>query len=149
MTRNFPVITYTTTLSGVTAGQLRGGFFEGWPNPPTPETHLRILRGSSQIVLAHDGEQVVGFINALSDGVLMAWLPLLEVLPAYRGQGIGGELVRRMLASLAPIYAIDLLCDDSLVPYYQRLGFTAVRGMALRDYATQSGLPDTGAVTPS
>jgi len=143
------MITYTTTLAGVMAEHLHGGFFEGWPNPPAPETHLRILRGSSQIVLAHDGEQVVGFINAVSDGVLMAFLPLLEVLPAYRGQGIGGELVTRMLASLAPIYAIDLLCDEALVPYYQRLGLRPVRGMALRNYAMQSGLPDTGAVTPS
>ena len=149
MTRNFPVITYTTTLIGVMAEHLRGGFFEGWPNPPAPETHLRVLRGSSHVVLAWDEGRVVGFINALSDGVLMAWLPLLEVLPEYRGRGIGGELVNRMLASLAPIYAIDLLCDDALAPYYQRLGLTAVRGMALRDYATQSGLPDTGAVTPS
>lgn len=143
------MITYTTTLTGVTAEHLRGGFFEGWPNPPAPETHLRILHGSSHVVLAHDGEQVVGFINALSDGVLMAFLPLLEVLPEYRGRGIGGELVARMLASLAPIYAIDLLCDDSLMPYYQRLGLRPVRGMALRNYAMQSGLPDTGAVTPS
>lgn len=143
------MITYTTSLSGITADHLRGGFFEGWPNPPAPETHLRILRGSSHVVLARDGEQVVGFINALSDGVLMAYLPLLEVLPEYRGRGIGGELVRRIVEELGPVYAIDLLCDDSLVPYYQRLGLIAVRGMALRHYDSQSGLPDTGAVSPS
>lgn len=139
------MIAYSTTLTGVTAEQLRGGFFVGWPNPPSPETHLRILRGSSHVVLAWDGDQVVGFINALSDGALMAFLPLLEVLPAYQGQGIGRELVRRMLAELAPFYAVDLLCDESLRPYYQRLGFTAVCGMALRNFATQSGLPDPGA----
>ena len=138
------MITYTTTLSGVTAGQLRGGFFEGWPNPPTPETHLRILRGSSLAVLARDEGRVVGFINALSDGVLTAYLPLLEVLPEYRGRGIGGELVRRILDALGPIYAIDLVCDESLVPYYQRMGLIAMRGMVLRHYDTQSGLPDIG-----
>ncbi|MBL8148172.1 MAG: GNAT family N-acetyltransferase [Anaerolineae bacterium] len=143
------MITYTTTLTGVIAGQLRGGFFEGWPNPPTPETLLRILHGSAHVVLAQEGAQVVGVITALSDGVLTAYIPMLEVLPTYRNQGIGGALVRRMVAELGPIYAIDLLCDDSLVPYYQRLGFITVRGMALRDYAMQSGLPDTGAVSPS
>ena len=138
------MVAYTTSLAGVTAEHLRGGFFEGWPNPPTPDTHLRILRGSSQVVLAWDAGQVVGFINALSDGVLTAYLPLLEVLPSYRGQGIGGELVRRMVAELGPIYAIDLLCDELLVPYYQRLGMVAVRGMVIRNYDLQSGLPDTG-----
>ena len=43
-----------------------------------------------------DGErsgQVVGFITAISDGVLSAYIPLLEVLPGWRSQGIGGELV--------------------------------------------------------
>ena len=136
---------YTTCLNGVTAEHLRGGFFEGWPNPPTPETHLRVLRAASHVVLAWDGEQAVGFITALSDGVLTAYIPHLEVLPAYRGQGIGGELVRHMIAELGPIYMIDLLCDAALVPYYERLGMRAVRGMVVRNYESQSGLPDPGA----
>ncbi|MFN8377898.1 MAG: GNAT family N-acetyltransferase [Anaerolineae bacterium] len=138
------MITYTTTLDGVTSDHLRGGFFEGWPQPPSPETHLRILNGSSHVVLAWEDGRVVGFINALSDGVLTAYLPLLEVLPSFRGQGIGSELVRRMVAEIGPIYAVDLVCDDSLVPYYQRMGLMAVRGMVLRHYDSQSGLPDTG-----
>lgn len=139
------MITYSTSLTGVTAEELRGGFFVGWPNPPTPDTHLRILRGSSHVVLAWDKDRVVGYINALSDGVLAAFIPGLEVLPAYQGQGIGSELVRRMLEELAPIYAVDLLCDAALIPFYERLGLKTVPGMALRNFATQSGLPDTGA----
>lgn len=139
------MITYTSSLDGVTADDLRGGFFEGWPHPPNPETHLRLLRRATRAVLARDGEQVVGFITALSDGVLTACIPLLEVLPDWRGRGIGGELVRRMMAELGPIYAIDLVCDAQLAPYYQRLGMTAVTGMVIRHYESQSGLPDTGA----
>jgi GNAT superfamily N-acetyltransferase len=143
------MLSYSTSLTGVTADHLRGGFFEGWPNPPTPETHLRMLRAASHVVLARDGERVVGFINALSDGVLAAYIPLLEVLPAWRGQGIGAELVRRMLAELSPIYMIDLLCDAALVPYYERLGLKPVRGMVMRNYESQSGLPDTGSEHPA
>jgi GNAT superfamily N-acetyltransferase len=139
------MISYTTSLTGVTAEELRGGFFVGWPNPPTPETHLRILRGSSHVVLAWDKDRVVGYINALSDGVLAAFVPGLEVLPAYQGQGIGSELVRRMLEELAPIYGVDLICDEHMVPFYERLGLIPVRGMVQRNFATQSGLPDTGA----
>jgi ribosomal protein S18 acetylase RimI-like enzyme len=139
------VIAYTTSLTGVTAAHLRGGFFEGWPNPPAPETHLRLLHAASHVVLAKHEEQVVGFVTALSDGILTAYIPHLEVLPAWRGRGIGGELVRRMIAALSPIYMIDLVCDEAVVPFYQRLGMIHLHGMAFRHYESQSGLPDTGA----
>ena len=43
-------ISYRTSLEGVTSEMLRG-FFVDWPNPPSPETHLRLLKGSSHIVL--------------------------------------------------------------------------------------------------
>jgi ribosomal protein S18 acetylase RimI-like enzyme len=132
-------VSYTESLSGVTADQLRGGFFAGWPNPPTPESHLRILAGSSAVILAraNDG-QVVGFITAVSDGVSCAYIPHLEVLAAYQGRGIGTELARRMLAKLRQLYMIDLVCDPSVQPFYERLGLRAVVGMVQRNYDRQA-----------
>jgi GNAT superfamily N-acetyltransferase len=115
------------------------GFFVGWPDPPSPQTHLQLLRGSSAFVLALDGEQVVGFVTAVSDGVLCAYLPLLEVLPSHQGQGIGQELVRRILARLRALYMVDLMCDPPLQPFYEKLGMRRASGMILRDYARQSG----------
>src|SRR5438876_1129973 len=118
------MITYTDKLDGITADKLVGGFFVGWPNPPTPETHLRILQGSSQIVLAVDDQtgNVVGFITAISDGVSAAYIPHLEVLPAHQQHGIGSELVKRMFDALRHIYMIDLTCDPELQPFYERFG---------------------------
>ena len=57
---------------------------------------------------------------------------LLEVLPAWRGQGIGTELMRRMLARLGDRQAIDLVCDEDLVPFYGRVGGTPGRAMLWR-----------------
>ena len=37
-----PTITYRDTADGIDPAQ-RAGFFVDWPNPPSPETHLRIL----------------------------------------------------------------------------------------------------------
>jgi hypothetical protein len=34
----------------------------------------------------------------------------------------GKELVRRMLEELDHLYMIDLLCDEDLQPYYEKLG---------------------------
>ena len=133
------MITYTTSLDGISADHLRGGFFVGWPNPPKPETHLRVLQGSAYIVLARDGDPVVGYITAITDGVLAAYIPHLEVLPAYKGQGIGTQLMRRMFDQLAHIYMIDLICDPDVQPFYDRVGMTRYTGMIKRNYDRQSG----------
>jgi ribosomal protein S18 acetylase RimI-like enzyme len=133
-------IVYLDSLAGVTAADLQG-FFVGWPDPPSPETHYRMLAGSQHILLARDAAtgQIVGFINAVSDGVLAAYIPLLEVLPAYQGQGVGGELVRRMLVRLDGLYMVDLLCDEALQAFYRPLGLTPATGMMKRNYARQAG----------
>ncbi|MEM1027012.1 MAG: GNAT family N-acetyltransferase [Planctomycetota bacterium] len=114
------------------------GLFAGWPAPPFPEIHLRILRRSSHVVLALDGQRVVGFINAISDGFYAACIPLLEVLPAYRGRGIGSELVRQMLAQLSEFYSIDLACDPSVQPFYEGIGLRRAVGMMRRNYDRQA-----------
>jgi predicted N-acetyltransferase YhbS len=126
-------VAYTTSLDGVAPEHLHG-FFEGWPSPPTPERHLEILRRSYCVVLARDAGSpaVVGFVSALSDGVLAAFLPLLEVLPSHRGRGIGSELVRRILDDLGSLYSVDVVCDHELGPFYEHFGMQPLLGMALR-----------------
>lgn len=134
------MISYQEHADGVSEQDL-AGFFVGWPNPPSPATHLRLLRGSQHVVLARDGEggPVVGFVTAISDGVLSAYIPHLEVLPAYQGQGIGTALMGRMLGLLRQLYMIDLICDPELQPYYERLGMRRITGMLVRNYDRQSG----------
>lgn len=133
------MITYTTDVAAVDVTHLEGPFFVGWPDPPDATTHLAILRGSSRVVLAWADDRVVGFATALTDGVLAAFVPLLEVTPTHQGRGIGAELVRRLVAELEPLYAIDAICDPELVPFYERLGFVAIDGVARRDRSVQSG----------
>ena len=126
-------VLYTSDISGVTPAELEG-FFVGWPSPPSPERHLEILRGSDYVVLARDGQEgrVVGFITAISDGVLSAFIPLLEVLPDYQGHGIGSELVRRMLGELEDFYMVDLMCDPELESFYARFELMLLSGMGVR-----------------
>lgn len=37
------------------------------------------------------------------------------------------------------IYMVDLLCDEELQPYYERLGMLKAHGMMVRNYKFQSG----------
>ena len=74
-------VRYQDALGPTRADQLRG-FFADWPTPPSPAQQLVVLANSDHVVLAIDEASgaVVGFITALSDGVLSAYISLLEVL---------------------------------------------------------------------
>ena len=116
-----------------------GGFFVGWVNKPAPKTLLKVLRNSSYRWLAIDNKadkyrsKVVGFVTAISDGVLCAHISLLEVLPDYQKQGIGTELTKRMLETLKDSYMIDLLCDTDAQSFYSKHGMFRASGMTARN----------------
>jgi len=132
------MISYQTTLENVTPAMLEG-FFVDWTSPPSPEKHLEILEGSSHVVLALEDDRVAGFVTAISDGVLSAYIPLLEVMPEFQGRGIGRGLMERMKALLKGLYMVDILCDDDVRPFYQKLGFAPAGGVMIRNYDWQSG----------
>lgn len=133
------MIKYTNDPSEIEQYDLQG-FFVGWPSPPSVETHRKILEKSHYIWLAVEDQKVVGFINAISDQTLSAYIPLLEVLPAYKGRGIGSELVKRMFTSLEDHYMVDIVCDDDVVPFYERFNMYKANGMMIRNYNRQSGV---------
>jgi ribosomal protein S18 acetylase RimI-like enzyme len=135
------MIKYIDSVEKILPEELQG-FFIGWPNPPSPLKHLKILQNSSYVVLAVDGDtgKVIGFINAISDEVLSAYIPLLEVLPEYHGKGIGKELVRRMLSKLNDFYMIDLCCRESHNVFYEKFGMKKHNSMIIRNFSKQRGI---------
>lgn len=137
---DFSMILYNNTLDGIRADHLKG-FFVDWPNPPSTAKHYELLEKSSYIWLAVDPqtEDVVGFITAISDGVLAAYIPFLEVLPEYKERGIGKKLMTNMLSTLDKYYMIDLLCDENLQGYYEQFKMLKTQGMVIRNYQNQSG----------
>lgn len=92
---------YTNSIERISPEMLKG-FFVGWPKAPNEKTHLQLLRNSSNVVLAIDEAQnrVVGFITAISDGILSAYIPFLEVLPNYQNRGIGKELTEKNVCTI-------------------------------------------------
>ena len=126
------MVTYSSDLAMLEPSALEG-FFEGWPRRPSASDLLRLLHSSYRAIVALDeANRVVGFISAISDRVLSAHIPLLEVLPDSRGQGIGTELVTRMLGELAHLYAVDLVCDDEMAGFYQRFGLQRMCALGWR-----------------
>lgn len=134
-----PQIHYLKTLENIYPESL-DGFFVGWPKKPTLQKHLELLKNSDHFVIALNEEKmVVGFITAITDGVLSAYIPFLEVLPEYQGQGIGAELTKLMLTELKDLYMIDLVCDPKLQPFYEKFGMKKATSMIIRNFEQQAG----------
>ena len=133
------MIVYQDNLDSINPEMLND-FFDGWKKFPSKEKHFKSLQNSEFKILAIDDvtNKVIGFINAISDGVLSAYIPLLEVIPDYKNKGIGTELIKRMLEKLKHYYMIDIMCDESLQSFYGKFGLIKSSGMILRNYDKQN-----------
>lgn len=85
----------------------------------------RILKNSYTHFSAVAGDQLVGFLDVISDGIGDALLVDLMVHPAYQRQGLGQALVGSAIKSLKAdgIRAIQVIFERELEPFYQKCGF--------------------------
>jgi len=136
------MIDYYTNLENIKPEDVEG-FFVGWGNSPDCEKLWQILNNSSFKVLAIEKSEnkpkVVGFVAALSDQILTVYVSLLEVLPEFQGLGIGKTLMSKMLELTTDFYMVDLVCDESLVDFYEKFGMKKMVAMSKRNYKAQSG----------
>ncbi len=122
---------YTNDLSNI---EIADGFFEGWHKKPNKIIHRKILENSYKSIVAMNKNTIIGFINIISDGILSAYIPLLEVIPEYRNRGIGRKLIKKALDEVKDLYMIDLSCDDNLVEFYKKIGMHKSNAMFIRNY---------------
>lgn len=108
-------------------------FFVGWPVKPSYELVMKHFEASHPLFLLNENSDVVGFISALTDCALYAFIALLEVRKSEQGKGYGKFLFAEMLKSLEGMYAIDLVCDVDLDSFYEPFGFTKWNAMIQRN----------------
>ena len=139
VTMSSPQITIEKYSASLHSELDANGFFEGWLTSPGPDGLHQILRGSYRAFIALDTRtrSIVGFINCISDGVLTCFIPLLEVVPTYRKKGIARILVERMIEETKDFYMVDLICDEELMPFYDKFNFKRSNAMVRRNYKWQ------------
>ncbi len=82
-----------------------------------------LVREAARVVgLYHDGRQI-GFCRAARLSPRLFYLADVYVLPAYRGRGLGVELVREMLDNGPDPAAKWLLHTEDAHDLYRRFGF--------------------------
>ena len=79
-------------------------------------------------IAVYDDEQLVGFVDSVSNGVTDAYIQDLIVCPDYQGKGIGTDSMKKMIASLKEkhIYIISVIFEERLKPFYDRFGFNTM-----------------------
>lgn len=94
-----------------------------WAQGRSRETVERLVREATRVVgLYYEGRQV-GFARSFSDGVALAYLADVYVLPEHRGRGLGVELVRELVEN-GPLAARRwLLHTADAHDLYRRFGF--------------------------
>jgi GNAT superfamily N-acetyltransferase len=78
-------------------------------------------------ICARRGGQIVGTGLVLSDGVLHALIVDVIVLPQMRGQGVGTEIMKRLVARCqeAGVLQVQLFSARGKRAFYEHLGFVA------------------------
>jgi len=80
------------------------------------------------LVTAWQGDQLVGTVGVVSDGVNYAHIDDLMVHPSHRGKGIGSEMMRRALQAIEPLGLrfVQLIPIPGRESFFARLGFRIV-----------------------
>lgn len=90
------------------------------------------LAGAWRLVGAYDRHgSMVGFARAVSDGVAMAYLADVYVLPEHRGRGLGAALVRTMIEQGPGAGFRWMLHTSDAQKLYARFGFRPPDGTFL------------------
>ena len=94
-----------------------------WALGRSRETVERLVGEAQRVVgLYQDGRQV-GFCRAFTDGVSIAYLADVYVLPELRGRGLGVELVREMVENSGFTGVKWLLHTTDAHGLYEQFGF--------------------------
>jgi GNAT superfamily N-acetyltransferase len=101
------------------------------------ETVERLIREASRVVGVYDGGRQIGFCRAFTDGLALAYLADVYVLPEYRGRGLGEELVREMVENGPFAHVKWILHTEDMHPLYRKFGFSEPNYKLLERPATR------------
>jgi GNAT superfamily N-acetyltransferase len=120
-------IDFSSGLDGVDWAALKAALLaDDFDNLRTPEEYRRSHEGSHAVIFGvHEGRYVANG-RILSDGVCNAYLVDIWTASPYRRQGIGREVVDR-LVSTVPGQHVGLFTDE-MAEFYTALGFGPQKG---------------------
>ena len=90
-------------------------------------------------IAVYEGNELIGYIDSISNGVTDAYIQDLMVHPKYQGKGIGTELMNRMIDYMKEkhIYMVSVIFEEKLKGFYERFGFYTMLSGQLETYESR------------
>lgn len=82
----------------------------------------RACEKSHKYVIAWDNDEIIGAARMISDGECYGWIHDVAVLESYRRQGVGQELMEKLIEGNENLL-IGLTSSFMAVDFYKELGF--------------------------
>jgi len=77
---------------------------------------------SHSFITAWDGEKLFGMASAISDGHMVMYVSFAAVYLDYQGQGIGSEIMNRLMERYAKVARKVLIALDGKEAFYEKSG---------------------------
>lgn len=115
---------FNERVTPVEVGALREAV--GWD--ARTDRYALILPTAFLYIGCYDGDDLVGFVRTISDGVDDAVIFDLAVLEKYRSLGIGSRLIDLSIARCAEmgVKAVNVLYEPQLARFYHKRGFIQI-----------------------
>jgi N-acetylglutamate synthase-like GNAT family acetyltransferase len=119
-----------------------------WANDRRREDLEIAIAHSNPVITAWDGDRLMGFARATSDGIYRATIWDVVVHPDYQGAGIGRKLVTTVLSHphMARVERIYLMTTNQQ-PFYEKIGFSVnpsttmlIQNQQLRHHAPRGAI---------
>lgn len=94
-----------------------------WSSGEFPEKLVTAMRNFSAVYSAWDGEELVGLISTMDDGIMNAYINYLLVRPDYQLKGIGKNLVEKVKQHYKDYQRIAVITMQDGSKFYEYCGF--------------------------
>ena len=94
-----------------------------WSSGHFPDKLVVAMRNFKTVYSAWCGDELVGMICAMDDGIMNAYVHYLLVNPAFHGRKIGRTLVEMVKEKYKDYLRIAVIAYDDELNFYENCGF--------------------------